>query len=94
MEKVDNIEEILSIALKCKINAFGELTIYDTSIRRGSYYVIKPTNVYLHTEVKVGAEKLGLDFRKKKVKIDNFYSELQTMIPLELEDCLCIDTNE
>ncbi|KMY52924.1 hypothetical protein AC623_02105 [Bacillus sp. FJAT-27231] len=94
MEKVNNIEEILSIVSECKVNAFGELAIYDTSIRIGSYYVIKPTNVYLHTNVKVGAKKLRLDFRKKKLKIDDFHIELQSMPSLELEDFLCIDTNK
>lgn len=51
-------DQILQIVTKCKVKGFGELSIYDTSIRIAKFKDIEPDKVYLHAGTRKGFEVL------------------------------------
>ncbi|MBK8848920.1 MAG: hypothetical protein IPN73_02055 [Saprospiraceae bacterium] len=62
--KINNVlqarsfDEIYSIVESCKVKGFGELSIYDTSMRIASKLNIEPDKVYLHAGARKGMEIL------------------------------------
>ena len=51
-------DQILQIVTECKVKGFGELSIYDTSIRIAKFKDIEPDKVYLHAGARKGFEVL------------------------------------
>jgi hypothetical protein len=80
--------------IKMKIgNIFGvgELMIYDTSFRIGSYLNLEPNVIYLHAGTRKGAEYLGIKNRKIKfIHKRQLPIEFNKLRPYEIEDVLCI----
>jgi hypothetical protein len=80
----------LSEQLFTPVRGLGELYIYDTSQRLGAYLGLKPKKVYLHSGTRVGARRLGLDWRKDTLEMSELPTALQALTPSEAEDFLCI----
>jgi hypothetical protein len=76
------------------IHKVGELMVYDVSLRIGSRLGLEPTEVYLHRGTREGAVALGLDGRRKTIRVDELPLELRSLRPRELEDLLCIYKSE
>jgi hypothetical protein len=72
------------------IRGAGELMVYDTAIRIGAWLGLKPDHVYLHAGTRAGARALGLNWRDPFVDVESLPEALQSLEPLEVEDCLCI----
>lgn len=51
-------DQILQIVTECKVKGFGELSIYDTSLRIAKFKDIEPDKVYLHAGARKGFEIL------------------------------------
>ncbi len=51
-------DQILQIVTECKVKGFGELSIYDTSMRIAKFKNIEPDKVYLHAGARKGFEVL------------------------------------
>jgi hypothetical protein len=71
------------------VKGIGELYIYDTSLRIGSYLGHMPKKVYLHSGTRIGARKLGYK-NKYVIEMDELPEEFQHLEPFEVEDILCI----
>ena len=67
----------------------GELYIYDTSLRIGSYLGNLPEKVYLHSGTRTGARKIGFK-NKYVIEMSELPNEFQKLEPFEVEDILCI----
>jgi hypothetical protein len=72
------------------IHGVGELMVYDTAVRIGAWLQLKPEHVYLHAGTRAGARALGLRWRDPFVRFGSLPTALQSLEPLEVEDCLCI----
>jgi hypothetical protein len=72
------------------IHGIGELTIYDTAHRLGSYLNLEPEYVYLHAGTRAGAKALNPGFKSKKLIKAELPPEFQKLSPDQIEDCLCI----
>jgi hypothetical protein len=72
------------------IRGVGELMVYDTAVRIGAWLQLKPEHVYLHAGTRAGARALGLRWREPFVRFGSLPAPLQSLEPLEVEDCLCI----
>ncbi|TLV00666.1 hypothetical protein [Dyadobacter luticola] len=53
-----SFDDILQIVNESKIPGFGELSVYDTSLRLASYKNLEPDKVYLHAGARTGFEIL------------------------------------
>ena len=53
-----------------KIDRFGELAVYDTSLRIGSWLDLLPERVYIHAGTRKGAKALGLSATDGYVEVD------------------------
>lgn len=53
-----NFSEIIKIVGECKVNGFGELSIYDTAVRIGAFIRIEPDEIYLHAGTREGIKQL------------------------------------
>lgn len=51
-------DQIMQIVTECKVKGFGELSIYDTSLRIAMFKNIEPDKVYLHAGARKGFEVL------------------------------------
>jgi hypothetical protein len=85
-------EELFAIIDKVgqKLPRIGELTIYDTAHRIGSYLELEPTKVYLHTGTREGARNLGTKANRPYLEVSDLPKEFGRLKPSEIEDCLCI----
>lgn len=54
VREAKTFDDILSIVLNCRIKGFGELAVYDTAIRIGSFLNIEPSKVYIHAGARKG----------------------------------------
>jgi hypothetical protein len=72
------------------IPGLGELYAYDIAFRIGTYVRTLPDKVYLHARTRHGAKVLGLDPKRRAIKIDEFPPGLRSLKPHEAEDFLCI----
>ena len=71
------------------VKGIGELYIYDTSLRIGSYLDHLPEKVYLHSGTRIGARSLGYK-NKYIIEMNELPKEFQKLEPFEVEDILCI----
>lgn len=72
------------------LHGIGELTVYDTALRIGAKLGLLPKKVYLHAGTRAGARALGLNWKATSLAVRELPSELLTLTPHEIEDCLCI----
>jgi len=72
------------------IPGIGELTVYDTALRIGAKLHLEPKVVFLHAGTRLGAERLGIDVRRKYVDVSELPQPLRRLSAREVEDILCI----
>ncbi|CAG5070023.1 hypothetical protein DYBT9623_02763 [Dyadobacter sp. CECT 9623] len=93
-----NFDEILQIVNECKIPGFGELSVYDTSLRIASFRSLEPDKVYLHAGARTGFEileskgylKTGMS-RKKYLRKDELPIQFQEGLKMyEVENLACL----
>lgn len=72
------------------LSGIGELYIYDTALRLGSFLDLRPAHVYLHTGTRAGARRLGLNLDRSYIPISEFPAEIRVLPAHEIEDFLCI----
>jgi len=72
------------------IPGIGELMVYDTALRIGARLGLEPERVYLHAGTRVGARRLGLDWRAKWIERKDLPKALRALPPWQVEDILCI----
>src|ERR1700733_5236078 len=89
-------DKIIEIVTECRVKGFGELAIYDTSMRIASYLNIEPDKVYLHAGTRKGMEILeikgyvGIGISKMKyVETEILPKELKVLKAAETEHFLC-----
>lgn len=68
----------------------GPLTVYDTALRIGARLGLEPTNVYLHSGTRKGAEALGISVSGESLALADLPAEFQGLAPKHLENMLCI----
>ena len=91
IRKIRNFDELIVLIdnLLKSVKGIGELYIYDTSLRIGSYLGHLPDKVYLHAGTRVGARKLGYK-NKYVIEMNELPKEFQRLQLFEVEDILCI----
>lgn len=72
------------------IRAIGDLTVYDTSARIGSFFGVRPAAVYLHAGERAGARFLGLNTSRKSIPLSELPAPLRKLTGEAAEDILCI----
>lgn len=73
------------------VKGLGDLYIYDTALRLGSYLGFMPEKVYLHAGTLEGAKRFGfVSGSRAWLELDDLPEELQQLPPYEVEDVLCI----
>jgi hypothetical protein len=88
IKNFDDLFVLIDNLLK-SVKGIGELYIYDTSLRIGSYLGHLPTKVYLHSGTRIGARRLGFK-NKYVIEMNELPKEFQKLEPFEVEDILCI----
>lgn len=105
--KTKSFDDIFAIIYESKINNFGPLAVYDTSLRLGAIFGYYPTVVYLHQGALTGANAL---IGKNKVEESSKYfcgdinfpyispdilpKPLSDMEPYHIENFLCINKDK
>jgi hypothetical protein len=69
---------------------FGDLAIYDTSLRLGSHLNLWPEVVYLHAGTKKGRKALGVATEGGIVEMEMLPKPIRALEPYQAEDFLCI----
>ena len=72
------------------VRGLGELYVYDTALRLGSFFKLSPEHVYLHRGTRSGARALGLNVSKGFLEVSELPKSVQALEPHEIEDFLCI----
>lgn len=73
------------------LHGIGELCLYDISFRISAYLDCLPTEVFVQSGSKQGAEKWGLKIIKVKFDMQQLPAILlEKLAPYEIEDFLCI----
>ncbi len=76
------------------ISGIGSLTVYDTTLKIGSFLNLEPKRVYLHSGTRIGARPL-LDVRgRDTIEVTELPKPFRTLAPHQIEDCLCIYKDE
>jgi len=79
------------------VNRFGDLAVYDISLRLGSRMKLSPAKVYLHCGAKEGAKNLKLPKaynNAKTLEIAALSPALQELCPASIENFLCVYKDE
>lgn len=94
--KAKTFDELMSIIESEKVPGFGELAIYDTTMRIASFLKLEPDKVYLHAGTREGMKKLeerGLvppgSSKRKAVPVEHLPEPLKKLRPAETEHLLC-----
>lgn len=94
--KARTFDEIFQVVTECKVRGFGELSIYDTSMRISSHLNIEPDKIYLHAGARKGLEILeekgyieNGSSKKKYVEIKEMPEPMQQLKAAETEHMLC-----
>jgi hypothetical protein len=88
---INNIKK--NVDKRPTLKGVGELTIYDTALRIGSFLGLTPDKIYLHRGTRKGARKLIVNLRGKHyINKNELPVPLQdpTLSEAEIEDILCI----
>jgi len=72
------------------VRGLGDLYIYDTALRLGSFLKLSPKHVYLHAGTRAGARALGLKLSEDFLRVTALPKTIQVLEPHEIEDFLCI----
>ena len=90
--RVESFHALHQLIAKClaSIRGIGELYIYDTALRLGAFLRLTPEYVYLHAGTRAGARALGLDLSDGFLRVPLLPKPIQTLLPHEIEDFLCI----
>jgi hypothetical protein len=91
IRKTRNFDELIVLIddLLKPVKGIGELYIYDTSLRIGSFLGYPPDKIYIHRGTRKGARKLGFK-NKDSIEMSEFTNGFQYLEPFEVEDILCI----
>ncbi|WP_019988325.1 hypothetical protein [Rudanella lutea] len=82
LENATTFDQIMKIVTECKVRGFGELSIYDTSLRIAAYKNIEPDKVFLCAGTRAGSEILEMKgFVKEGTSKKRFVSDEE--LPLE-----------
>ena len=76
------------------IKGYGELCVYDTSLRLGAFLNLEPEYIYLHAGTRRGAKALGINPKEVYVTKEELPKPFRSLKPREIEDCLCIYEDE
>jgi hypothetical protein len=76
------------------IDRFGELAIYETSLRLGAYLKRSPKAVYVHAGTKKGCKALGVATTGGIVVMENLPKAVGELEPYHAENFLCIFKGE
>lgn len=76
--------------LLLSVQGLGELYVYDTALRLGSFLKLSPQYVYLHAGTRTGARALGLNVSEGFLSVSSLPKEIRNLAPHEIEDFLCI----
>ena len=94
-------EGVYDIIKSVKVKGFGELSIYDATVRITAFLGIIPENVYLHAGALVGARTLELQgalpagsSEKGVVPLKDFPEPLRKVGALKVENLLCSFKND
>lgn len=94
-------EQIMQIVTECKVKGFGELSIYDTSLRIAMFKGIEPDKVYLHAGTRKGFEVLEKKgyvsegaSKKKSLTKEELPKEFQKLKTYETENHSCLYKKE
>ncbi len=103
ISKTETFEDLFEIVKKEKVQGFGPLAIYDTSVRIGASLNIAPKKVYLHA----GAQRGMTNLEEKKlvpygisgcvnepVSVCDLPNELKVLHPIQIENFLCLYKDE
>jgi hypothetical protein len=60
----------------------------------GQYLRLEPGKVYVHSGTRVGAKRLGLNWRNDMLEMSDLPAELQVLSAAEVEDFLCVCEHE
>lgn len=104
IENCTNFNEILTIVYELRISGFGQLCVYDTSLRLGAMFGKYPEVIFLHSGALKGIKKLKghtwVTNHSQKFKVnankhpyiakDCLPAELQRLEPYHIENFLCI----
>jgi len=90
IEKCYDFNCIFKILENEKVKGFGDLAVYDTSLRICSFLRKYPKEVYIQRGSRVGAGRLGLNVNRRSIPICEFPEPLQKLKPYYIEDILCI----
>lgn len=98
---VESFDEIIKIIESEKVSGFGDVSIYDTAIRFGSFLNRMPDKVYLHGGVREGLKNLERNnlvhknsSSEKFILVDDLPEPLQKIQPIEVENILCLYKKE
>lgn len=93
---VKKFDQVIEVVNSARISGFGELAVYDTSLRIGSFLNIEPDAVYLHAGSRDGCRSLEvkgyLPTGSSELSLihTNFLPKiLQNMKPASLEHFFC-----
>ncbi|GAB2478797.1 hypothetical protein [Algoriphagus taiwanensis] len=97
----NSFDQIFEIVSSCKVKGFGELSIYDTSLRISSFLNLEPDKVYLHAGARKGIEILekkgyvrpGIS-QQKWVEMSDLPEETHVLSPKEAEHFYCSKKEE
>jgi hypothetical protein len=77
-------------SMLASVRGLGDLYIYDTALRLGSFLKLSPKHVYLHAGTRTGARALGLSLSEGFLRVTALPKTIQVLEPHEIEDFLCI----
>src|SRR5258706_6834509 len=90
LEHSSSFEDIIHLVRSCAVPGFGELAIYDTSLRLAVRLNKLPMTVYLHAGTRTGAVALGLKVDRATIPMVELPRPLQNLQPDDAENFLCI----
>ena len=85
-----NFDDLIEMVKKASVKGFGELAIYDTSLRLSAFLDILPDKVFLHAGTLKGAKAINLDTSYGYLQIEQLPKEFGKLSTYEIEDMLCI----
>lgn len=91
LSKCVDFDSVYKIVMESRVKGFGDLCVYDTSLRIASYLGIRPDKIYLHAGTLKGAKKIGIKTNGKKyLLISDLPNEFNNIECYNIEDILCI----
>lgn len=96
LESTKSFDEVFEIVRSTKISRFGDLSIYDASLRISAYLGFEPDKVFLHAGTRAGAK-----FLKEKgllpantslegtLELSEFPEPVKKLNAMQLENFLC-----